>query len=162
MQGQNALLKLISFKLFVLLTTLQNVSHYIDPTKSVDPSQPLMPVTQFVFNIVQTQVRGNTILTHQDISIGLPTLLLSIEGMLFMAAFHFSMHSGPYRSHEGKKQSFRSMAMAFLHALNPEDLIHGVWWALKSFFVKPNIRSESSDVERTVERVDAVQPQVKR
>jgi hypothetical protein len=87
--------------------------------------------------------------------------LLSIEGMLFMASFHFTMHSGPFKGHEGQKKDFRSLMKALLHALNPEDLIHGVYWALKSFFVKSKVRTGSSDVERPVESVDGMQGHVK-
>jgi hypothetical protein len=87
--------------------------------------------------------------------------LLSIEGMLFMASFHFTMHSGPFKGHEGQKKDFRSLMKALLHALNPEDLINGVYWALKSFFVKSKVRTGSSDVERPVESVDGMQGHVK-
>jgi hypothetical protein len=81
--------------------------------------------------------------------------------MLFMASFHLTMHSGPFKGHEGQKKDLRSMLKALLHAVNPEDLVHGVFWALKSFLVKPKTRAGISDVERAVETVDAIQGQVK-
>lgn len=54
--------------------------------------------------------------------------------MLFTAWFHFTFHSVLYKSHMDAHRSLSGMLMAFIHALNPEDLIRGVGSSLKSFF----------------------------
>lgn len=78
-------------------------------------------------------MKGDSKVTYQDITVGLPAMLICIEGMLFTAAFYFTFRSREYRKNMAETRSVKGMVQAFLHALNPMDLIHGVGTAFASF-----------------------------
>lgn len=111
MSSRNAFLKLVGFKLLVLLTTLQH----------------------FIFGILSSHVHGNSKITYANIIIGLPQLIISIECAIFMAGFYFTFHSKEYREHTGEARSAHGTVQAFLHAINPIDLIRGVGLCFTSF-----------------------------
>ncbi|OQU97624.1 hypothetical protein CLAIMM_03525 [Cladophialophora immunda] len=104
MSSRNAFLKLIGFKLLVLLTTLQH----------------------FIFGILSSHVRGDSRITYANIIIGLPQLIICIECVIFMAGFYFTFHSKEYREHTGEARTAHGTLQALAHAINPIDLIRGV------------------------------------
>ncbi|KIV91682.1 hypothetical protein PV10_06196 [Exophiala mesophila] len=108
MPDRKALPKLITFKLFVLVTTLQ----------------------RFVFNILKSQVQGSSKVTYRDITVGIPALLTCIEAVLFTASYYLTFHAKEYRDHRVETRSISGMFGALLHALNPMDLIRGIGYAL--------------------------------
>ncbi|KAK5212038.1 hypothetical protein LTR99_001860 [Exophiala xenobiotica] len=104
MVGHNALPKLLSFKLFVLITTIQH----------------------FVFSVIGSRATGSKKLTYDDITIGLQSLLVCIEALVCQISFYFFFHAKEFavNKHEGAKDgAVYSPMKAFLHALNPIDLI---------------------------------------
>ncbi|OQV02348.1 hypothetical protein CLAIMM_07563 [Cladophialophora immunda] len=110
MLGHNALSKLLIFKAFVLISALQH----------------------FIFSILNSRVTGNLHITYDDITVGLPALLVCVESIIFMIGFYFTFSAREYQTCvEGKTQTY-SPPQAVLSALNPMDLIHGVVQAFKS------------------------------
>lgn len=87
---------------------------------------------QFIFGIVESHVTGNTKITYDDITIGLPALLISVEAVVFMVAFHFVFSAKDYRHDEGIASRY-TVRQALLHALIPIDLVQGVAQAFASF-----------------------------
>lgn len=78
-------------------------------------------------------------MTYQDITLGLPVLLLCIEGMIFMGSFHVSFHSRDYRSHMDSARPFSSIFTSLAHVLNPYDLIKGVGLAFTHLRAKKHV-----------------------
>ncbi|KIX92789.1 uncharacterized protein Z520_11452 [Fonsecaea multimorphosa CBS 102226] len=111
MAGHNAFSKLLVFKLFVLISALQH----------------------FVFSILKSRMTGNSHVTYDDLTIGLPALLICVEGVIFMVGFYFTFNAREYRSCvEGKPKTYRPV-QALVDALNPMDLMRGVFQAFGSF-----------------------------
>lgn len=92
--------------------------------------------SQFVFSIVTTQVHGTSKVTFQDIAVGLPALLTSIECFVFSIGFYFTFHSQEYQEWTAAPTRKYGGLRALLHALNPSDLIHGVIIAFTTWNVK--------------------------
>jgi hypothetical protein len=87
----------------------------------------LMMLLQFIFSILASHVHGNSKVTYANIIIGLPQMIISIECAIFMVGFYFTFHSKEYRQHTGDPRGAKGTTQALLHAINPIDLIHGVW-----------------------------------
>jgi len=111
MTGRRALAKLVMFKSFVLVTTLQN----------------------FVFSILRSKVTGSSKITYDDITIGVPALLICVEAVIFMAANLFVFNIKEYRNSKEQTGRDYSIMQALLNALNPMDLIRGIVQAFGSF-----------------------------
>ncbi len=129
MVGRNALPKLLSFKLFILITTIQHVNL---PT-SIHPDHQNRNTDQFgmqfVFSVIGSHATGSKKLTYDDITIGLQSLLVCIEALACQLSFYFFFHAKEFavNKHEGAKDGVVYSPMkAFLHALNPMDLILGI------------------------------------
>ncbi|KAJ9643200.1 hypothetical protein H2204_002095 [Knufia peltigerae] len=115
MTGRKAMPKLLCFKLFVLITTLQH----------------------FAFSIIASHVQGNDKITYNDIIIGLQSLLVCIEALFTQVAFFFFFHPREFGNrNQGGKLSGDEAAVpavvgytptkAIIHSLNPMDLILGI------------------------------------
>jgi len=114
MLGRKALPKLLSFKLFVLITTLQH----------------------FVFSMLASHVSGNSKVTYHDITIGLQSLLVCIESLLCTVSFYFFFRASEYR--QSQKDESATLAVygpagALLNSLNPVDLLRGIILAFGGF-----------------------------
>lgn len=125
MEGRRAVMKLIVFKLFVAIQVLQRVSGPVFPQRG-SSLRLITHASQFIFNIISTQVHGGAKVTYRDISIGIPALLTSIEALIFTIGFYFTFHSKEYQDGTAAPQKNYGGFRAFLHALSPGDLIRGV------------------------------------
>lgn len=61
-------------------------------------------------------------LSYADLLYGIPTVLVSVESVLFAASFHYAYSSSEYAS----KPAMMSAAHALANALNPIDLLKGM------------------------------------
>jgi hypothetical protein len=121
MEGRRAFSKLMAFKLFVIVTTLQNASSPCE-----DARFARLTDFQFIFSILHSRVTGNSKVTYNDITIGLPALLICVEAMVFMIANHFVFNAKEYRNVKAEAGPTLGFARALLNALNPIDLIQGI------------------------------------
>jgi len=128
MEGRRAVLKLITFKLFVAVQVLQ----------------------RFIFSIVSTKVSGSSTITFRDISVGLPALLTSIECLIFTIGFYFTFHSSEYQEATGAPTRKYSGFRALIHAMSPMDIIHGIIIAFTTWKI-PNL--EDNDPDSTIHHV---------
>ena len=81
---------------------------------------------QFVFSILKSKVTGNSKVTYDDITVGLPALLICIESVVFLVAFHFVFNAREYRGAKEEVNSAHGVAQALLDALNPMDLLRAI------------------------------------
>jgi hypothetical protein len=125
MTGKRALPKLVVFKLFVLATTLQNVRDRLSCTRHI------LTWLQFVFNIIKSHVKGGPKVTYDDITVGVPALLVCVEAVFFMIGYFVFFNAKEYKDRKVEAGSSYSLAQALLHAMNPGDLIHGIARAFK-------------------------------
>ncbi|KIV77657.1 hypothetical protein PV11_09443 [Exophiala sideris] len=114
MVGRKALPKLLSFKLFVAITTIQH----------------------FVFSILASHVSGNSKVTYHDITIGIQALLVCFESLINVISFYFVFRAGEYKrgqKGEGASRTVYGPARALLSSLNPVDLLRGIILAFGGF-----------------------------
>lgn len=110
-------------------------------------------------------------MTYQDLTIGLPTLLLCIEGFLFTLSFHFTFHAKEFNQRVlvVKENPVKAFIRALGDASNPWDIIQGIWLAFTSFWrewrrsetaVSDSGDSERVDIDRTIEqgKIEPVSP----
>ncbi|KAI1612320.1 organic solute transporter Ostalpha-domain-containing protein [Exophiala viscosa] len=114
MVGRKALPKLLSFKLFVAVTTIQH----------------------FVFSILSSHVSGNSKVTYHDITIGIQALLVCIESLINVVSFYFVFRASEYKhsqKEDGASLTVYGPAGALLNSLNPTDLLRGIILAFGGF-----------------------------
>ncbi|KAI9740240.1 MAG: hypothetical protein M1834_004818 [Cirrosporium novae-zelandiae] len=104
--GHRPLLKLIAFKLIVFLDLVQT--------------------SIFTFLASSDDNSLSSKFTYQDLTIGLPCLLTSIEMALFALAFIYVFNTADYKS---KTRSSPPLPyfQAFADAMNPSDLLIGIY-----------------------------------
>ena len=71
-------------------------------------------------------IKVSSTFSYNDILYGIPAVLTCVEMVLFSAAFWYAFSSTEYGSGVHKETPL-PMWKAALHALNPWDLIHGMW-----------------------------------
>ena len=72
-------------------------------------------------------IKVSSTFSYNDILYGIPALLTCVEMVLFSAAFWYAFSSTEYSSSAKPKEAPLPMWKAALHALNPWDIIHGMW-----------------------------------
>ncbi len=78
-------------------------------------------------------MNGGSKVTYDDITVGLPALLICVEGVIFMVGNHFIFNAKGYRIGKDESGPSHNMLQAILNALNPMDLIQGIGQAFGSF-----------------------------
>ena len=77
---------------------------------------------------------GSSKVTYEDITVGIPALLICIEAAIFMVAFYFIFNAKAYRqSKEEVGASSAGIVRALFDAMNPTDLLRGIRQAFGSF-----------------------------
>ena len=76
---------------------------------------------------------GGAKVTYDDITIGLPALLICVEAVIFMVGNLFVFNAKVYRESKQETGPDFSIAQALLDALNPADLVRGIGQAFGSF-----------------------------
>ncbi|ETI26594.1 hypothetical protein G647_03372 [Cladophialophora carrionii CBS 160.54] len=110
MNGKRAVAKLVMFKLFVVITTIQ----------------------RFIFGILRSKVTGGSKVTYHDITIGLPALLNCVEALMFMVGNYFIFNVREYRTGQEKDGPRYRIRKSLPDALNPMDLIRAIGLAFGS------------------------------
>ena len=83
---------------------------------------------QLIFSFLNSggHLKGNSKVTHYDLWLGIPSLLVCFEQVVFSAFFHYSFRSQQYRSEKEAAEYRLSFMQAAAHAINPSDLILGI------------------------------------
>ena len=139
--------KLLSFKAIILLGFLQGVCLFFPYWRSAALVTAIcsIPVIwkeshthasppQIIFDILTGAhvLKGTKTMTFRDLSIGLPSLLITFEQMLVSIWFHFTFGTGEY---EAAKKDFSVEGLgiwrASANALNSTDLLQGFVYAMR-------------------------------
>lgn len=114
------LLKLASLKLIVFTNFIQTL----------------------VFSVLQGQgvLTGNHSITANDLQYGIPSLLVSVEQLIFAALMLYSFRSAEYK-HQGKAMGFLP---AVFHAMNPLDYIQGIVTGFKYLLTRSQSNSATA------------------
>ncbi len=106
MAHHKPLAKLISFKMIVFTNMIQTL----------------------IFSFLNSgrHLGGNSKVTHLDLWLGIPSLLVCFEQIIFSAFFHYSFRSQEYRALKTADGRQLSFLQAAAHAINPSDLIAGI------------------------------------
>ncbi|OCT49477.1 seven transmembrane receptor protein [Cladophialophora carrionii] len=127
MNGKRAVAKLVMFKLFVVITTIQRVSLSLRPV-----NRNHLTAVQFIFGILRSKVTGGSKVTYDDITIGLPALLNCVEALMFMVGNYFIFNIREYRTGQEKDGPRSRIRKSLPDALNPMDLIRAIGLAFGS------------------------------
>ena len=91
-------------------------------------------------------------MTHLDLWIGVPALLVCFEQVIFSILFLYSYGWGEYRSDYVQKNRRFTPFSAAAHAFNPADLLLGIWRAfelLPSLFGNARRSRSGNEIEFT-------------
>ena len=75
-------------------------------------------------------MNGNSKVTYNDVTIGLPALMICVEAVVFMVANHFVFNAKPYH-HTEKAGAGYSFVQALLDVMSPMDLIRSIGQAVR-------------------------------
>ncbi|MCJ1303447.1 hypothetical protein MMC08_006257 [Hypocenomyce scalaris] len=107
MTGHRTFSKLINFKLIVFTSVVQTLV--------------------FTFLNSGGHLHGNSKVTHNDLWLGIPALLVCAEQVIFSAFFHYSCGSREYHaSRQGNNHRGMGLLGAAADAMNPSDLLNGI------------------------------------
>ncbi|EXJ56393.1 hypothetical protein A1O7_06736 [Cladophialophora yegresii CBS 114405] len=120
MTGKRAVVKLVMFKLFVVVTTLQ----------------------RFIFSILRSKVTGSSKVTYDDITIGLPALLICVEALMFMVGNYLIFNVREYRTGQEKDGPTYVVGKSLPDALNPVDLLRAIALAFGSLRTRKPVQGD--------------------
>ena len=119
------MLKLVAFKLIILLNFVQTVSSL--HRKSLSPAHI---ACQLVFSFAGARFTPSTTLSYLDLTVSLPAIIFCLEMVIFSTIFHFVYSYSPYLT---KRQSGRSAyrggplgLFALGTAFSPVDIVSGI------------------------------------